>query len=279
MVNLDPALACEANADATRVRQVLTNLLGNALKFTPSGCVRVEALVTGTGHLRIEVEDRGVGVSPETANRLFEAFYQGDSGTSRQFKGTGLGLAISREIVHALHGEIGYFANPIVGSTFWFEIPFERLASCVEQPSPAPQLPAARARDAGVVLLSEDDPVNRRVLTVMLDKLGYETVVVEDGHAAVAVAEERPFCVILMDCMMPGIALARTALHGGDAAALAALAHDVAGSSGALHVRTVAECAFKLEHGARGGVALEVLAPLVDEMERRFTRWRDAQAA
>jgi signal transduction histidine kinase/CheY-like chemotaxis protein len=377
LVNVDPELREKVNVDATRVRQVLTNLLGNALKFTPSGCVRVEVTVTGGDHVRVEVEDSGVGVPPEKAERLFEAFYQGDATTSRQFKGTGLGLAISREIVHALGGEIGYFPNPIVGSTFWFEIPLERLGPSVSSPPVAQPSVEVQVSNAGTVLLAEDDPVNRRVLTMMVAKLGYDTVVVEDGEAAVAAAKDRPFCCILMDCMMPGmdgytatrlirggkgpnakapilaltanamrgdrercleagmddhiakpvgfqqlegllarwrkppeappeepsaltflppevrdevcgiydrettrrIALARAAIHAGDLVALAAVAHDVAGSSGALHVTGVAECAYQIEHGARGGVSVATLAPILDELERRFTRWREALSA
>jgi CheY-like chemotaxis protein len=186
--------------DPARVRQVLINLIGNAVKFTERGAVDVTAVVTGD-RLRFAVRDTGIGISPEDAGRIFDPFQQADSSFSRRFAGTGLGLTISRELARAMGGDLRCDSTPGQGSTFTFEIPW--------QPCDAPAAEVAGAEAsapvalAGRVLLADDNPVNVLVAKGMLQRLGLETTVVTDGAQAVASYLAEVPAIVLMDCHMP----------------------------------------------------------------------------
>jgi len=201
---VDPSLAPWHRGDPTRIRQVLLNLLGNAVKFTEAGEISVTATLVEERPdiqiVRIDVADTGIGISAEQRLRLFAAFAQADSSITRRYGGTGLGLSISRHLVEAMGGEIGVESELGRGSTFWFTLPLRR-----GQPVPRvetggqPQLPALR------ILLAEDNPVNQRVAATLLQQDGHAVVVANDGFEAVALAQGEVFDVVLMDMQMPGM--------------------------------------------------------------------------
>lgn len=190
-------------ADVARLKQVVGNLLSNALKFTYSGRVQVRATtrtLSGGPHLRIEVEDTGIGIAPENLESIFLPFRQADGGIQRLFGGTGLGLAICKELVEAMHGRIGVESRPGKGSRFWFEVPV----------SPAPDEVAYASREIHVstgtrVLVVEDHEVNRLVVTRMLTNLGCATDVATCGEEALKKIQEQDYDLVLMDVQMPGI--------------------------------------------------------------------------
>jgi PAS domain S-box-containing protein len=185
--------------DPTRLRQILLNLLLNALKFTPNGSIDV-TLRRDTSldqdRLRFEVVDTGIGISPEQQHLLFKDFAQLNGSTTRKYGGTGLGLVISQRLVHAMHGTIGVISVPERGSTFWF----------------AARLPAttAPASSSGVVqafarriLVVDDNPINRIVAEALLKKDGHLVVLVADGTEALEAVQSEDFDLVLMDLQMP----------------------------------------------------------------------------
>ncbi len=213
--------------DPGRLRQVLRNLLGNALKFTDHGEIGVQAEVlneaTNVAQIRFTVHDTGIGMPPDQQNRLFESFTQGDGSSTRRHGGTGLGLAISKQLVELLGGEIGVASEPGQGSRFWFTASFGKGAAA-ETPAPNPaavQNPAARSiAKAPVaaparpqkpvvvashlrVLLAEDNEINQRITLRLLEKLGVPADAVVNGREAVQALEKRKYDLVLMDCQMP----------------------------------------------------------------------------
>jgi PAS domain S-box-containing protein len=195
-------------ADAARLRQVMLNLLGNALKFTEEGSVAVEVsqCQEPTARLRLTVTDTGIGIAPEAQKNLFNPFTQADESTSRRYGGTGLGLAISKRLIELMGGRIGCDSTPGEGSTFWFELPL------VTADLPAHERPPALlSRDRGLmgrrsqfrVLLAEDSAVNRLVAITQLEQLGYQTTAAHDGTEVLALLEHQQFDLVLMDCYMP----------------------------------------------------------------------------
>ncbi len=217
---IDPALPRLLRADPTRLRQVLLNLLGNAIKFTEHGEVQARVLSDETHRMiRFEIHDTGIGMSPQTQARLFQSFTQADSSTTRKYGGTGLGLAISKRLVELMGGDIGVTSEAGKGSIFWFTLPL--LAAYADpdaelgetaQKNPAPQTPAALATSPAIqealknrrlILLAEDNPTNQKVAQLQLTKLGYTVHIVNNGVEAVEAAEVLPYAAILMDCQMP----------------------------------------------------------------------------
>ena len=206
-VALDTAIAPEVpralRGDPGRLRQVLLNLVGNAIKFTDHGSVRVG--VTRVGEhggrtaLRFEVTDTGPGIPVEAQPRLFQEFTQVDQFATRRAGGTGLGLAISRKIVTAMQGEIGVRSSPGQGSTFWFTVALAPAQGEVaaEATTSEPQVPPLR------ILVAEDNPVNQQVALGLLRRRGHSVDVVATGRAAVEAVERRPYDVVLMDVHMP----------------------------------------------------------------------------
>ncbi|HVX10578.1 MAG TPA: response regulator [Pirellulales bacterium] len=206
--------------DPTRLRQVLVNLLSNAVKFTERGSVQLTAQLChddqGMPMLRYDVVDTGIGMTQEQIEGLFRPFVQGDSSTTRRFGGTGLGLTISRKIAKMLGGDVTASSTPGEGSRFVATIATGSLAGVRLIEPPAAPLTQSKeptdwkppARLSGRVLLAEDGPDNRRLVTYLLEKQGLEVTVVEDGRKAVEAAlistsHDRPFDIILMDMQMP----------------------------------------------------------------------------
>ncbi len=199
--------------DEVRLRQILLNLVGNAVKFTERGSVTIR-LGRRDGGLRISVEDTGIGIAAEAQAKLFERFEQADSSTTRRFGGTGLGLSICRSLVELMRGEIGVESEPGRGSRFWVELPLPGA----EAPSPAHtaslEAAAAAVRFAGSrILVVEDNVVNQTVARQMLERMGCEVTLAADGKAGVEAARNGRFDLILVDCFMPvmdGFEAART---------------------------------------------------------------------
>ena len=190
--------------DPIRIRQVLLNLTGNAIKFTEHGGVTIsvefEPGAEGRTGVRLEVRDTGIGIAPEVQARLFSRFTQADASTTRRFGGTGLGLAITRHLIELMGGEIGVDSAPGQGACFWCE--FELPAAAA--PADAPAAEAAPAASAGRrVLVVDDNAVNRLVAARMLAKLGCEVVEAVDGREAVERSADPTLALVLMDCQMP----------------------------------------------------------------------------
>ena len=189
--------------DPVRLRQVLFNLMGNAVKFTHAG--RVEARMTvhdASDHrrLRFEIEDTGVGIPEAARPRLFGRFQQADDSATRQFGGTGLGLAITRHLVRLMGGEVGFNSVEGQGSTFWFEIAAPHAAR------PEPALPPLSDRLEGLrVLVVEDNAANRTIVRKILENLGATVDIAGDGAAGVEAATRLIPSLILMDVQMPGM--------------------------------------------------------------------------
>jgi|GEM_PF-5334760 len=191
-------------ADPTRLEQVLLNLVGNAVKFTEAGhvAVGVEPASGHPGEWRFTVTDTGPGVPLDRQETLFQRFVQADDTITRRYGGTGLGLAICKELVETvMGGRIGVESGPDGGATFWFEVALEPCEEPSEDMDPGEATGWSRAPR---VLVAEDNPVNQLVTRAMLERIGADVVVVDDGTQALDAALERKWDLLVLDWMMPG---------------------------------------------------------------------------
>ena len=196
--------------DPARLRQVLLNLAGNAVKFTEHGSVRIALSRPDPSTVKFTVSDTGIGIQSAQLDKLFQHFSQADSSTTRRYGGTGLGLAISKRLVELMGGAIGAESTLGEGSVFWFTL---LLAESKAAPTATRDVAAgnanldaaaiAAARAQGRVLLVEDNPVNQRVAIHMLGKLGYQVELAQHGREAVDRLGRDRFDLVLMDCQMP----------------------------------------------------------------------------
>ncbi|MCZ8104440.1 MAG: ATP-binding protein [Burkholderiales bacterium] len=214
--NLDPLVPVFVVTDPGRLRQVLLNLIGNAVKFTNAGSVSLSTSCIETrgdqSLLRFAVTDTGIGIDTDGLQRLFQSFSQADASISRRFGGTGLGLAISREIVEQMGGTIGVESEPGQGSTFWFQVAM-RLASAADVERDARDMDAGEyeaalgylsSRERPVrILVVEDNATNQLVIRSMLEKQGLKPDFASNGLEAIDSVRLRPYDVILMDLHMP----------------------------------------------------------------------------
>jgi signal transduction histidine kinase/DNA-binding NarL/FixJ family response regulator len=188
-------------SDGARIRQILYNLISNALKFTAAGAVRVRVDTRPDG-LRLQVADSGIGISKEVQSRLFQVFEQADASTTRRFGGSGLGLAICRELTVRLGGEITVSSAPGQGSTFTVDLPMLRIGDEIAQAAPASAVPTIPERPLRV-LAAEDNPVNQLVLRTLLHQMGVDHEIVENGEAAIEAWRTSSWDAVLMDVQMP----------------------------------------------------------------------------
>jgi two-component system, sensor histidine kinase and response regulator len=202
----DPAVPAAVRADAHRIRQILTNLLGNAVKFTHRGevMVRVAPDPGDPEVLRFEVSDTGIGVEPEKLGHLFDAFAQADGSTTRRYGGTGLGLAICKQLVELMGGQIGVESEVDAGSRFWFTVPVVEATDAAEPAPRAVELAGTR------VLVVDDNDTNRSILAGQVSAWGMECDTAAGGDEALALAraaarEGRPHAIGLLDFQMPGM--------------------------------------------------------------------------
>lgn len=217
---IDPRLPGTVVGDANRLRQVLFNLLNNAVKFTPAGSVTLTVRYEGqhplaSGEtaelLRFEIVDTGIGIAPTQRHRLFKPFSQVDGSISRRFGGSGLGLAICHRLVSMMGGEIGVDSTEGVGSTFWFTLALPRGAAApAEAASGSPDGEGPASAVPARILLVEDVPINQTLACAVLEAQGYRVDVASDGAEAIAAIEAAsgtadPYAVVLMDVQMPGM--------------------------------------------------------------------------
>ncbi len=242
IVDIAPDVPLELIGDSNRLRQILLNLVGNAIKFTAAGEVAISARMIGSDAdaavLRFAVRDTGIGIDPRLQDRLFSSFTQVSGSTTREYGGTGLGLAIAKRLAELMGGNLGVESALGQGSTFWFTARFKRgslgtvlraqagrfmarradsRAPHADQSEHIPlkreELPDVAALDLGGsadraparprILVAEDSPTNERVIVAMLKRLGFESDVVRDGQRAVNAVAESAYAAVLMDCLMP----------------------------------------------------------------------------
>jgi signal transduction histidine kinase/CheY-like chemotaxis protein len=265
--SMGDGLSLMVRGDAHRLRRILTNLVGNALKFTADGGVSIRMSVVGRAAdqvwLHCEVADSGIGIPEAKQETIFEAFSQADSSTTRRYGGTGLGLSIARELCHLMRGEIGVKSVPGAGSTFWFRVRLD-LAPGVALPAPATREAPRRDRSKSAsgrnvvsgaqrsfeaalsrlgrgmihILLVEDNMISMRVTQALLESIGCRVTPARNGVEALAAFREGMFDIVLMDCQMPemdGYEAARAirqieAAHGPHTPIIALTANAMVGS-------------------------------------------------
>jgi signal transduction histidine kinase/DNA-binding response OmpR family regulator len=212
-VFIDPVARGIYRGDPTRLRQILLNLIGNAIKFTEKGGVSVQVQIyrtedpsTGQSHLRFEVKDSGIGIPETVSSKLFQKFSQADSSVTRRYGGTGLGLAICKQLVEVMGGQIGVLSDVGKGSIFWFQVSLPKSTAQILDPMQVP----ARLKDLRVLLV-DDIAMNLEVQTRQFASFGVQVAAAEDGFAAFAALERawhmgRPHDAVFIDQMMPGMA-------------------------------------------------------------------------
>ncbi len=208
----DPSLRFPLAGDPGRIRQVVMNLLSNALKFTDEGSIvirsRLDWIAGDQASVIVTVADTGIGIPELSQHKLFSSFTQVDGSMKRQFEGTGLGLAISKKLVSMMDGEIGFESEVGKGSTFWFKILVDRgneipATSCAVLDEKLCERVDMSQRGKLRLLLAEDNPVNQKVAVKLMEKLGYQVDCVVNGLEAVEAMKEDPYDIVLMDCQMP----------------------------------------------------------------------------
>ncbi len=206
-LDVEPDVPHEIMADPVRLRQILTNLIGNAIKFTAHGKVHIQLTREADASaasvvLKFRIQDTGIGFDPAQTEQLFSPFIQGDGSITRSFGGTGLGLAITRSLVQLMGGHISAVSQPDLGATFSFTITATVPEPLDESPAPMPVRLAAPGRRLKV-LIAEDHPINQKLAAILLAQMGHDCVLVDDGDTALQALAHDRFDMVLMDVMMP----------------------------------------------------------------------------
>jgi signal transduction histidine kinase len=272
---IDPSARGIYQGDGTRLRQIVDNLVSNAVKFTPTGSVKV-SLSRSADRLILTVKDTGIGMTPEAAIRIFSRFEQAESSTTRRFGGTGLGLSICRELVKAMKGEITVSSAVGKGSTFVVTLPLERLSDNHIQPLPKPEGQMLFNGPPLRVLVAEDHPVNQLVLKTLLAQLGINITLVGDGAQVLQRYQDEDWDIVLMDVQMPvmdGVAATR---------AMRALEQDRNRKPTPVIALTANNMAHQIEEYRKAGFSGHVPKP-IDAMELIWSirhqlpdRWKPA---
>ncbi|MDP2214712.1 ATP-binding protein [Phenylobacterium sp.] len=199
-LEITPEAETQVSGDPVRLKQILANLLTNAIKFTEAGEIRVSVLRLPDGRWRLRVDDTGIGFDPARKTELFKRFSQADATIGRRFGGMGLGLAISRQLVELMGGQMDAEGRPGAGAAFWADIPLPQADVTAERGVPEPETAPARPLR---ILVADDHPVNRQVVEVLLAEFDVELVLAENGLEACQAFEIAPFDMVLMDMQMP----------------------------------------------------------------------------
>jgi|GEM_PF-1079215 len=207
---MKPDMHTVYTGDEVRLRQILVNLIGNAIKFTASGSVNLHIsalqMDQAASWLKFEIRDTGVGISAQAQSHIFDAFSQADGSTTREFGGTGLGLAISQQLVGLMGGALALDSVVNEGSCFWFVIPLNRaLATDLVPEHTTEKIVSVRDGGAQRVLVVEDNPTNWMLAEMMLTEIGCACEHAEDGYVALSMVQKKHYDLIFMDCSMPGI--------------------------------------------------------------------------
>jgi CheY-like chemotaxis protein len=211
-LDFDRAVPPAVRGDPVRFGQVVTNLLGNAIKFTERGgvCIRLawldaQAPPGADPQLEVTVSDTGIGIAADKLEHIFEAFTQSDSSVTRQFGGTGLGLTISRELASRMGGTLQAESEVGKGSTFRFAFPCDGAAADVNQPKGVVASRSTSASAGRRILVVDDNKINLRLMTAILEKLGHRVAIAESGQEALDILAAQTFDIVLMDIQMPGL--------------------------------------------------------------------------
>jgi PAS domain S-box-containing protein len=206
-VEIDSGIPACFKGDAVRFKQVLMNLMNNAIRFTETG--RVNVFVRNCSHsavsgqLRIEVADTGIGIPEDVIPKLFNPFFQADSSTTRKYGGTGLGLSICKNLMTLMNGQIGVVSRLGHGSTFWFTVQLEEVSAVPLKKELCTKTINMTEKGQVRILLAEDNPVNQAVAARTLEKQGFKVEIVENGHRAIEAIQKNYYDLVLMDCQMP----------------------------------------------------------------------------
>jgi len=235
VTSIDADVPRFVKGDPTRYAQVLTNLISNAVKFTPEGgsvTLHVEKTdeTDTTATLHVSVTDTGIGLSKEQQEKIFDPYTQASAATTRKAGGTGLGLTISKRIVEAMGGELSVESEPGKGATFYFEVPFEKARGEVKEETSETQDETIQADHKLRVLVAEDNPINQRLIRIVLEKMGLDVTLAENGKEALEARKNGTFDLIFMDVQMP--------VMGGEEATQKMLAYEK--ETGAKHVPIIA---------------------------------------
>ena len=207
LVSIDKTINPILNGDPNRIRQILNNICGNALKFTHMGCIKLNIINLTNNQIKFTIQDSGIGIKQENLNTLFEQFTQADGSTTRKYGGTGLGLSISKQLCQLMGGDIKVESEIDKGSTFTFTLKFNnavhktdliKLSEKTKGPNNKPKSSSNKN-----LLLVEDNLINQEVALGVLDELGYITTVANHGEEALSLLRRDHFSAILMDCQMP----------------------------------------------------------------------------
>jgi signal transduction histidine kinase/CheY-like chemotaxis protein len=204
-LSFDPNCPAWVRGDPVRLRQMLVNLIGNAVKFTINGSVLVSGSSPQPGIVRLEVRDTGIGIAPDKLQSIFDPFTQADSSHARQFGGTGLGLTITRRLSNLMGGRMWVESQVGQGSSFGLELPFQKAMPGTAKPSSVESSGAQPSLASIRILVAEDNIVNQKVITAMLRRQGCIVTLAPDGREAHALFLKDNFDLILMDVQMPGM--------------------------------------------------------------------------
>ncbi|MCW2278188.1 PAS domain-containing hybrid sensor histidine kinase/response regulator [Heliophilum fasciatum] len=209
-LHIDPAVMPMVNGDPIHLKQILFNLIGNAIKFTEHGRVEISLTAAdqqdGAQTIRFAIQDTGIGISEENQCDLFEPFIQGEKSTTRKYGGTGLGLAITNRLVQLMHGDMGVQSHQGKGTCFWFTITFQPAKQpmvAVQDHLPISSIDASIPPAMRKVLLVEDNVINITIASTQLEKLGFSVTVATNGQEALDALSKDDYSLVFMDCQMP----------------------------------------------------------------------------